>query len=73
MTPEETYVLSWDDSTTTGNLWAPYTGCYQLYDREWAESGDTQLSDSAYLKISNSDKADGAPRADICVLEESSD
>lgn len=66
LSPEELFVFSWDSTTSTGTLEAEEAGWYHLYDLDWAESGDSQRNESAFVRITNGTTSLGYPRIANC-------
>jgi len=58
-TPDEIYVLSWDDQVAEGALTTDAEGWYHVYDFAVAESGDSQWNETVAFRIINDTNPSG--------------
>jgi hypothetical protein len=58
---DEIYVLSWDDTSASGTLWSNQAGWHHIYNGHVAESGPSQVNESAWFRISNATFPEGKP------------
>ena len=63
---QEVAVLAWDSDPDVGTVDVDTAGTYHVYSNYIAESGASQMNESAYIRISNNSNPDGYPLLNNC-------
>ena len=66
---DEIYVLAYDPTEATGTIVAPIAGIFDIYDSSVAESGDSQMNETGFVRIRNSHSSEGEPLFANCGLD----
>ncbi len=64
--PDEIYVLSWNETEASGTLTAPSSDWFEVYSTSIVESGASQFNESAYFRVSNATVPHGLPAIANC-------
>ena len=63
---QEVSVWSWDSGPDVGTVEVDIAGTYHVYSNYIAESGASQMNESAYIRIGNASNPDGYPLLNNC-------
>ncbi len=66
---DEIYVLAYSPTEAYGTLVSPIAGLFDIYDTSVAESGDSQMNETGFIRIRNSHSSEGEPLFSNCGLD----